>query len=171
MPEPQAIDAVDGGDSLDLVEPALGLDLGDDQVACVCRPHFGRRIARLVIVMGERERRTPPSLRWIMRRLGDGARLFGAIDHRHHDAVCADVERTGEEMIVTARHPHIGRDAKPPAVSSLGLEALDRKASVLHVVNDKVAARELQDLGDARCEKFEHHRAGQGLAGECALPQ
>ena len=70
MAEPEAVDAFDGGDFLDRLEPLLRLDLGDDEVAPIGLPHLGLRIAGLVVVVGEAEGGASPSLPRISRRIG-----------------------------------------------------------------------------------------------------
>ena len=147
--DPEDVDAVDRGDVVDGLEAALGLDLGDDDVARVGGLHLRERIAGGVVVVGEREGRAATALRRVVRRLGDGTGLVGAVDHRHHDALAADVEGAGEEMILAARHADHRGDGQAAAVSDLRLDRLKRRTGVLHVVDDVLAAGVGEDLGDA----------------------
>ena len=161
--EPETIDAVHGGDLLDGVETPLGFDLRDDEVAGIRRPHLGRRIARLVVVMREGERRPAPTFGRVMRRLGDGARLLHAIHHGNHHALRPDIEGARKKVILASRHPHHRRNADAAAVGALHLELLDGEAGMLHVVENIFAAGEPENLSDPGREELEDHRAQHRL--------
>jgi hypothetical protein len=95
MAEPEAVDAVDGGDVLHRFEPALAFDLRDHEIAGVGVLHLRGRIAGFVIVVRETEGGAAPALHRIARRACDLARGFHAFDHRHHHALRPDIERAG----------------------------------------------------------------------------
>ena len=169
MAEPEAVDAFDGGDLFHHLEPLLRLHLGDDEVAPVGLPHLGLRIAGLIAVVGEAEGGPSSPLAGVSGRLGDGTRLLGALDHRHHHALRANIERAGDEMVFAARHPHHRHHTGSAACGGEHLQALEAETTVLHVVDGILACGVAQDLRHAGNEELEDHGAQDGLARQGAL--
>ena len=124
MAEPQRIDARDGGDRLDVVQPFGGLDLRDHHRALrAARPFWRSTSPHLVVVMREAERGAAASKRRITRAGHDMPRLFGGAHHRHHHAKRANVQRAGDERVFAARHAHHRHDAEAAAQARIGSSA------------------------------------------------
>ena len=94
--------------------------------------------------------------RW--RRFGRG------VDHRHHDAQRADIERPGDEVIFAARNTH-HRDEPGPRHSAICTFSVSKPSpvcSMSKITNSAPAL--LQICGGARREELEHHRAERAAA-------
>jgi hypothetical protein len=126
-------------------------------------------VAARVVVLRNAEGCAAPALRRVVRRLGDAARFLGALHHRHHDPIGADIQRARHEVVLAARHAHERLDADAAAAGRQHLQGLEAQARVLHVEERELAARGLQHLRHAGREEFEDHRAGDGFAAQHLL--
>ena len=63
LADPERIDSGHRGDRLDVGEPLVGLDLGDEHGASVQRGHLAGDVTALIVVVRESERGSPPTLR------------------------------------------------------------------------------------------------------------
>jgi hypothetical protein len=131
----------------------------------VQRCDLGADVAFAIVVMREAERRATPAGGRIARARHDVGSLLSGADHRHHDAHRAQIERTGDEVILAARHAHHRDDRQPAAQCELRLERLEAEPGVLHVEQHEFRARIQADLRQSGREELEHHRAECAPAG------
>ena len=143
-----AVDAVDLGDRLDLVERAFGLDLHQqaDLAACVLQIVFHAPIAAGATAAGD----AANAAGRIARRLDGAAGLIRCLNERDEQGLRADVEKALDQHDVVPRRAHDRR-------RGAGLRGLQLRQHVRHLVGrmlgvekEPVEARMGDDLGRDR---------------------
>jgi hypothetical protein len=74
------------------------------------------------------------------------------------------VERAGDEMVFTSRHPDHRHDRQPAAERELHLQCLEIEPRVLHVVEHEVRAGVAAELRDAGRKELEDQRTDRTAA-------
>ena len=118
MADPQAVDALDRGDRVGVLDARGGLDLGEQAGALVRagEPVMDRaRVA--VVLMRDAERHAAAPGGRVFEVSDELARLGVGVDHRHHDGLRADVGGAGDVVIGLRGHAHDGRQLRRLAVA------------------------------------------------------
>jgi hypothetical protein len=100
MPNPKAVDAIDCGNRISVVDPLRSLYLAEERAALVGRKKFVGNGARAVAIMGDLERHAAPAFRVILHGVDYRARLLRGPDHRKHDALRSHIHGTGNVVVL-----------------------------------------------------------------------
>ena len=115
--DPENVDAVDGGDRVDVVEAPGRLDLRDAAASRRWRSASWRWCRRRVIVVRDAERGATTA-GGVLGRLDDALRLLGRLDHRDHDSPGAHIQGRARKWYSLAGTRTIGTSASAWDVAS-----------------------------------------------------
>ena len=113
MADPQAVDAIDSGNLVGILDTFGGLDLAEQR-----RPRVGGRKllgyrSLLIAIMGNAQGNAPSPIRIIFHGIDNGLCFCGGADHRDHDPFRSQVARPRD--VVTARHRRGESLIRPPS--------------------------------------------------------
>ena len=144
-PDEHAVDAVDRGDRLELLEGGARLDLDQEANLAV---RLLEIIGHPAVAAGARGRRNAANAgRRIADRRDRAARLVGVLHIGHEDRLRADVEHALDQHGVVPGRPHDRRRGAARRCLQLRHQTGDLVRRVLAVEQDPVEARIGDDLG------------------------
>ena len=149
MADPQAVDAVDGGDRIGVLDAVGRLDLAEERRALVGRGELVGDRARPIAVVRHLERHAAHALGIVLHRIDDVPRFVGRADHRQHQALGAHVHGAGDVMVLLGRNADDDRQLRRLEIADGALHRLEMEAGMLEVEEHEVAPGRLQDVADA----------------------
>ena len=175
--DPEAVDAVDGGDGFGVAHALGGLDLGEEGGSGVLRGQFlaGRPLG--VAVQRGAQDHAAVAARGVLHAPDDPLCLFGRRNHGQHHALGPGVAGAGDVLVVLGGHPHDGRQIGRLEEAEHAFGGLDAEADVLGVQDDELAARALADAAHAggveledEVPRLEGAGSGHGLESRFGHP-
>ena len=121
MADPEAVDAVERGDRVGVLDAGPGLDLGEEGGARVGGGELLQDGTAPVEIVRHAQRHAALAVGHVLHAVQDGPRLLGVVDHRQHDALGPHVGGAGDVVVLLGRHAH---DRRQPG----GLEVAQRRS-------------------------------------------
>ena len=149
MADPEAVDAVERGDRVGVLDAGPGLDLGEEGRARIGGGELVQHGAAPVEVVRHAQRHAALAVGHVFHAVEDVPRLLGVVDHRQHDAFGTHVGGAGDVMVLLRRHPADHRQPRGLEVADDALDGLVVEARMLGVEQDEIAAGILEQVADA----------------------
>jgi len=159
MPDPEHIDAVNRGDGIGVLGSFRRLDLAEQGSALIGARQFFRHGAAAVIVMRHAQGHAALAHGIIFHALDYRLGLLGVADHGDHDSFRPHVAGPRDMVVFLRRHAHDGRHVGGFEIADGALHRFKAEARMLKIKEDKLAARRLHDMADARRGKFHDEMA------------
>jgi hypothetical protein len=148
MAHPQAIDSLQRGDRVGVLDALSGLDLAEKRAAAVRGHELVHDRPGTIPIVRDLQGDAAASSRRIFHRFEDVASFIRVADHGQHEALSAHVHGSGDVMIFFRWNPDDHRQVGRLEIADRALHRLESEPGMLEIEEHEIAPGGLENVTD-----------------------